>query len=63
ALYFNPYDIDEIVERMRNVCFNDLNHFSKNIEKGLERARRFSWEKMARETLTVYASCSSAGSG
>jgi glycosyltransferase involved in cell wall biosynthesis len=27
------------------------------IEKGLERVKLFSWEKMAKETLKVYEDC------
>ena len=57
AIYFNPYDIDDMVEKMKIVLLNDLNHFTKNINRGLERAKMFSWEKMARETLRVYESC------
>ncbi len=57
AVYFNPVDIDDIRKKMEDVCFNDLNHFSQNIEKGLQRVKLFSWEKMAKETLRVYESC------
>ncbi len=54
AVYFSPYDIDGIIEVIKNVCFNDSNHFSKNVEKGFERSKMFSWKKMAGETLNVY---------
>lgn len=57
AIYFDPYDKEDIEEKMREVYFNDLNHFSKRIKMGLERVKLFSWEKMAKETLEVYESC------
>jgi len=64
AICFNPYDVNDIKKTMENVCFNDLprrkaglNHFSQKIEKGLERVKLFSWEKMAKETLKVYECC------
>ena len=57
VIYFDPYNPNDIAEKMRNVCFNDLNHFSQKIERGLERVKLFSWQKMARETLKVYESC------
>ncbi len=58
AIYFDPYNPKDIVEKMKEVCFNDLNHFSQKTKKGLERVKLFSWEKMARETLKVYNSLS-----
>ncbi len=61
AIYFNPYDIEDMKEKLE-ACFNDLNHFSKNIDNGFERSKLFSWEKMAKETLAVYESSSSASS-
>ena len=53
ALYFNPYDVEEIAEAMYQVLDNsDLRE--KLIEKGLERAQHFSWEKTARKMLTIF---------
>lgn len=57
ALYFDPYNIDDIAKKLRDVYFNDSNHHSDLVKKGYERVRRFSWEKMARETLRIYESC------
>lgn len=57
AIYFDPYNPKNIEEKMKDVCFNNLNHFSNNIEKGFERAKLFSWQKMAKETLRLYESC------
>ncbi len=52
ALMINPLNIDELAWAMETVLTdNDLrNHLTK---KGLERAKKFSWQKCARETLGV----------
>lgn len=60
--YFDPNNREEIVEKMKEVCSNDSNHRIEFIKKGLERVKEFSWEKMAKETLKVYESSSSASS-
>ena len=54
AIYFDPYDISDIADKIR-FAFSAQ---SKNefIEKGKERIKSFSWEKMGRETLKVYES-------
>jgi glycosyltransferase involved in cell wall biosynthesis len=59
AIYFDPYDVQDIVNKMIVVYHsNDSNHYnSVNIKKGIERTKRFSWQKMAEETLKVYESC------
>lgn len=54
AIYFNPYEINDIAKKMKESLLND---FSKNIDEGLKRAKMFSWEKMAKETLKIYESC------
>ncbi len=51
AIYFNPYDVDDIAKKMKESLLND---FSKNIAEGLKRAKMFSWRKMAEQTLKVY---------
>lgn len=56
AIYFDPQNINNIEEKMKSVYFNDLNHFSKNRENGLARAKMFSWEKMTRQTIKIYSS-------
>ena len=55
VLYFDPYDLQEISEAMIRVyqeekLRNDL------VKKGFKQADKYSWEKMARETLDVYNS-------
>lgn len=70
SLYFDPYNVTQLAEKMNNICSNDSNHppagplrreaskagRSKIIEQGLERIKMFSWEKMGKETLKVYES-------
>ncbi|MDP3998014.1 MAG: glycosyltransferase family 1 protein [bacterium] len=60
AIYFDPLDIDAIAKTIEQVCSHDLpagkagsNHSNK-INDGLKRAKIFSWEKMAKETLNIY---------
>ena len=52
ALYFNPYDPDEIRATMEAVLHSDAAGTLK--KKGLERAALFSWEDTAKETLKAY---------
>ena len=49
----NPFSIDEIVSAMRSV-FKKESQQQEMSCKGVERARRFSWEETARKTLMVY---------
>jgi glycosyltransferase involved in cell wall biosynthesis len=53
ALLVNPYDVEELASAIEKVL-SDSELRTKLITKGLERARLFSWEKTARETLAVY---------
>ncbi len=50
AIYFDPFDVYDIRNKMEKVLLND----SSTIAKGLERVKLFSWRKMAKETLLVY---------
>jgi len=49
----NPYDTDSLAQAMRQVL-TDNKLRDDMVRKGLEQAKRFSWEKAARETLEVY---------
>ncbi len=49
----NPFSIDEIVGAMRSVLKSKSRQREMSY-KGMERARRFSWEETARKTLKVY---------
>jgi glycosyltransferase involved in cell wall biosynthesis len=56
ALYVDPSDMDSIVSALE-MFENQASLLSKLREKGLRRAAQFSWERCARETLTVYGRC------
>ena len=53
GIMFNPYDTDSLVEAMRQVL-TDGELRNDMVRKGLEQAKKFSWEKAARETEDVY---------
>jgi glycosyltransferase involved in cell wall biosynthesis len=53
AIAVNPYDIDAWVKAMYSLLTNDSLK-NQMIGKGIERAKIFSWEKTAKETLMVY---------
>jgi glycosyltransferase involved in cell wall biosynthesis len=53
AYYVNPYDVESIAEGMYKVL-TDEDLRRSLIEKGLERAKLFSWEKCAKEHLEVF---------
>ncbi len=55
AVYFDPTNIEEIAQKINIVLSNNKN-YSDNIKNGLERSKKFSWNKMARQTLAVYES-------
>lgn len=53
AVYFNPLDIDDMVEKIKKTLSND--RAKKDlIEKGFEQIKKYNWGKMAKETLEVY---------
>ena len=54
AVYFNPLDFSSIEKAMRNVLEMDPTERKNLIEKGQEFAKRYSWAKMAKETLKIY---------
>jgi len=55
ALTVDPYNIDQLAMAMSEVLEDD-NLKDRLIKKGFEQARKFSWEKCARETLEVLKS-------
>jgi len=55
AVYFDPYSIDDMRSQIDNVLGSPSLQ-SEMIRKGKERARYFSWEKCAKETIGVYKS-------
>ena len=56
AIYFDPYDVEDIKNKIEQVVLNDSNHFRRNVQRGFERAKEFSWENTAEQTLHVYNS-------
>jgi len=53
AVYVNPHSVEELSEGIRRILF-DGNLRSSCVIKGLERARSFTWEGCARETLKTF---------
>jgi len=54
AIYFNPYNIDEMATRISQVLHNQ--DLRKNLrEKGRENVNRFSWHACAKQTIKLYA--------
>lgn len=53
AFFINPYAVRSIAEGLSKVL-GDRDIREKLAKKGLERAKRFSWQKCAKETLEVY---------
>ena len=54
AVYFNPYDFTSIEKAMQEVLEMDVVARRERSLKAKEFAKRYSWDKMARETLKVY---------
>jgi len=53
ALYFNPYNTRELADKL-NLIKNDIKLRERLIILGKRQLKHYNWEKMARETLTVY---------
>ncbi len=53
ALLVNPYSVDEIKEAMERII-EDRQLREELSEKGIERAKQFTWEKSARKHLEVF---------
>jgi len=53
AIYFDPFETQDIADKIKSVLLNDKLR-SDLIQKGRQRVKQFSWEKMARETLDLY---------
>lgn len=54
AVLFDPNDPDDIAEKVMGL-YDDKKRMAQLSEKGLERAKRFTWKKTAEKTLAVYA--------
>ena len=53
AVFIDPYDINDIANGL-TVAIDDEDLREDLIERGLEQAKKFSWEKVANETYKVY---------
>jgi len=63
AIYFDPLDILSIEKAMESVLGMDPNLRANKINKAKNFVKRYSWTKMAEETLKIYESCFSLRSG
>ena len=53
GVYVDPYDVEDIARGIYKVL-SDSTLRDELRRKGLERAKLFSWEKTAKETLAVF---------
>lgn len=53
AVYFNPKDSDNLAQKLE-LIIKDQKLRQKLIEKGEHRLLNYNWQRLARETLTVY---------
>lgn len=49
----NPHDPESIAAGMKEVLLAPITKYNSMVERGLTQAKKFSWEKTARETLKV----------
>lgn len=54
ALYFNPYDFTSITRTLAEALDISPNVRKERVAEGQKFVGKYSWEKMARETLSVY---------
>ena len=57
AFYFNPYDFSSIERAMKDIIQLGEKERANAIKEGKEFAKRYSWSKMAKETLKIYEDC------
>lgn len=55
AILINPFDENDIMDKIL-LLENDSEFYAKQVSYGLNRVKLFSWEKTARETLSIYQS-------
>ncbi len=56
AVYFNPHSAESMFQAMQE-GIREKEIISEKKKKGLQYAKGFSWEKMAKETENIYESC------
>lgn len=55
ALYFDPYNLDDMREKMRMIA-TDASLRQRLVDHGFERVKEFDWGKMASKVLNIYRS-------
>lgn len=53
AEYFDPYDIDDLAKKIKKVLTNE-NRRAELIAAGSKQVKKYSWKRMAEQTLAVY---------
>jgi len=56
AVYFDPLNVKEIAGRIKELMAFGSEEKKKLANKGFKQAKKYSWEKMAKETISVYES-------
>jgi len=56
ALFFNPYDPKDMAKNIAKVV-KDSKLRENLVKKGIAQSKKYSWEKMATQTLKIYESC------
>ncbi len=56
AIYFNPGQVSDIKQKINFACTMVDESRDELIEQGRKQAKKFSWKKMASETLQIYMS-------
>lgn len=59
ALYFDPKESSDMIKKISQVLDNEKLR-QQLIQKGLNKYKQFSWQKLAKETLEVYENCISS---
>ncbi|MCL5020028.1 MAG: glycosyltransferase family 4 protein [Patescibacteria group bacterium] len=54
-VFFDPVSPKELKNKMFDV-YKNQEKYKKNLENGIERVKKFSWEKMTEETIKIYES-------
>ena len=53
AIYFNPHDPKDIASKIKKIVTDEKTR-ADLVKKGKEQVKKYSWQKMAAQTLSVY---------
>ena len=56
-VYFDPMKTDDIIRKMRAIIIMDGSERKRRIQQGLAQAKKYSWKKMAEQTVRIYEKC------